>query len=226
MKITYEEPQVTVEKDVCGYAERETHPSYAQIEVARVTHGADTPLYGSHTGHRQTVRLSISRSSVKRNLSTDWHHDECMPLVEVEMSETQFASMITGIGIGGGSCATLLFADGKHVPRIKPIDTKRRQFKREMMQAIEKDVSNHDALAEEIAALKISDKARASLLGKIDKLKNSAKSSANFIADQFDEFVEHTIGAAKQDIDAHLQTQIQRTGLDALGLPERQLLLS
>lgn len=217
MRKQYTEPVVSA--DTTGWGEDRTverHPSYAQIEVTRTSSSGDVALYGSHTGHRNYICLKISQSEVARNLSTDWRHSKALPLIEVALSEAQFASMITGIGIGGGTPCTILEMQGKSVDGIKPIDTKRRLFKREMMKSITKGVNDHNALIEEIKGLKLSEKAKQAMITRVDRMKHQAESAVDFIADQFDEFVEKTVDSAKRDIDAHQMMVVQRAGLQAI----------
>lgn len=88
------------------FENKETHPSYAQLQISRVTSGKRVPLYGTSNQCRETIRISISKSELNRDLNRSWHFPK-EELIEVEMSPSQFAEAITSLNLGGGTTVTI-----------------------------------------------------------------------------------------------------------------------
>jgi hypothetical protein len=99
------------------------HPSFGVVSLSRA-HGTNHSLFGSSITHNNFIILSIKRAILKRNLSHDWiMPDGHAPIVEVEMSATQFAEAITSFNKGEGSPCTITYVDGKQIPSC-PFETK------------------------------------------------------------------------------------------------------
>ena len=84
------------------------HDAFGMIGVTIVTGGSDT-LFGSDLKHGQTVRIRIKRARSQRNHSRDSFFAEDS-LVEVTLSHTQFAEMITSPNRGDGIPCTINYA--------------------------------------------------------------------------------------------------------------------
>ena len=74
----------------------EKQPSYGMIRITKQQGGTHS-LFGSSIKHNNTICLSISQGSKSRELNTDWYAEE-NKIIELELSPTQFADAITGIG--------------------------------------------------------------------------------------------------------------------------------
>src|SRR5271169_5775120 len=83
------------------------HPSFGIVNLVRTTTRGRT-LFGSSILHDTYVTLTISHAQIDRDLSQDWiMEDVSLPhstIVEVDMSATQFAEMITSFSQGGTPC--------------------------------------------------------------------------------------------------------------------------
>jgi hypothetical protein len=88
------------------FESKEAHESYAQLQISRVTSGKRVPLYGTSNQCKETIRVSICKSELHRDLNRNWNFptDE---LIEVEMSPAQFAEAITSLNLGGGTPVTI-----------------------------------------------------------------------------------------------------------------------
>lgn len=84
----------------------ETHPSYGQLEISRVTSNKGVPLYGTSSKFKEIIRLSIHRSELCRSLHRSWYFAKD-PIVEVDMSPAQFAEAITSLNNGSGIPVTI-----------------------------------------------------------------------------------------------------------------------
>src|SRR5271154_1604303 len=90
----------------------EKHESYGMVGINR-TSSSGTNLFGSIATHHSFITLSVKRAEVHRHLASDWYHAEARDLIEIEMSHSQFAEMITSPGIGDGIPCTIRAFDGK-----------------------------------------------------------------------------------------------------------------
>ena len=118
MKDEYEqEPVETREGDTHDRTSRFDHPAFAQIAAHRFTCTPAMPLYGSDFGHHHAVSITIRRSQLNRNLSHDWHFGR-EELIEVHLSEAQWASFVSSMNSGDGVPCTINHLERKRVPRF------------------------------------------------------------------------------------------------------------
>src|SRR5271157_2285441 len=97
----------------------EKHPSYGMVGINR-SQSSGTYLFGSIQKHHSFITLTIKHAEVARHLANDWYHADSLPIVEIEMSHTQFAELITSPGIGDGVPCTIRGLDGKLVEECPP----------------------------------------------------------------------------------------------------------
>ena len=90
----------------------EAHPGWGMIRAARVSGSAT--LFDSEIQHRHFVTVSISPATRKRDLNTDWVHGDINDLIEVEMSEAQWASFVSSMNTTGVPC-TIRRTEGNRV---------------------------------------------------------------------------------------------------------------
>jgi hypothetical protein len=90
---------------------RENHPSYGQLQITRVSSSNRVPLYGTSNQCRETIRITITKSELCRELNRNWNF-ATDPLIEIELSPAQFAEAITSLNVGSGVPVTL-----KRIPR-------------------------------------------------------------------------------------------------------------
>lgn len=188
----------------------ESHPAYAIIGASRVT-STGTSLFGSDFKHHGYVSITVKRATLHRGLSSDRTFGR-EQLIEVKLSEAQWASFVSTMNVGDGVKATLGYVTGEgHVPQIVPITNRREQAHGEMSDALSEAREAIVALRDAAPSKKLREQAEAALR-KID-------SSVPFVANRFAEFTETTIEHAKIEVDAWMTSAIQRAGLQALGAP-------
>ena len=111
--------------------EHKSHPSFAVIQVSRINSSGAVPLFGASIGHSNTIKLTINRAEAIR--STDLSYDRYFPreqLIEIEMTQTQFAEMITSMNYGSGVPVTLRQFNRER-PEDPPVENKRAQHSHE-----------------------------------------------------------------------------------------------
>ena len=85
------------------------HPAFGMLNVTRWTGGAKDGgfrMFGSDLRHRAGLTVTLSTASMRRGLSTDWHHEKDA-LVEFTLSESQWARFVSSVGVGSGVPITL-----------------------------------------------------------------------------------------------------------------------
>lgn len=80
----------------------ETHPSYGSIRLGRVT-GGDGRLFMSPLRHSSRITISIQGARLVRHLNNDTHYPNAQEIIEVEMSEQQFAQFVCSGGAHEGA---------------------------------------------------------------------------------------------------------------------------
>ena len=92
----------------------EKHESYGMVGINR-TSSSGSYLFGSIQRHHSFITLTVKRASRRRTLASDWYSAESLPLIEIEMTHTQFGTLITSPGIGDGVPCTIRGFDGEMV---------------------------------------------------------------------------------------------------------------
>lgn len=207
----YEEVKEYHEEDRIRYE----HPSFAQISVTRRT--GRTNLFGSDFDHDQCVSVQINRAYGYRRYAEDTHQQSFKDtIVEFQMSEAQWASFVSSIGMGSGTQITLSYANGHDIPSIPEVKAVAPKYKEDARKTAQKALNELDTLVEKVNELKISDKQKKELIGHIEISRMNVKANLSFILSQFGEYIEHTLVKAKTEINAYAQSVITRTGIAAL----------
>lgn len=71
-----------------------THPAFGRIKASRVS--GQTVLAGIDYPQAHYITLTISTATLNRNLSRDWWFTD-REVIEVSMSETQWAQMLSAM---------------------------------------------------------------------------------------------------------------------------------
>ncbi|QCG93986.1 hypothetical protein E6C67_08540 [Azospirillum sp. TSA2s] len=189
-----------------------THPAYGQIRASRVSGHAN--LYDSDFNHQHYITITIARSQLHRSLSRDWHfgRDE---LIEVSLSEAQWASFVSSMNVGSGVPCTITRHDGKMIPRLPSPENPAHKFKAEIGKAMQDVQGALSKLASDLDG-PLSKTKVAELRRQIDMLSGRLTGQTGFVADQFDEHVEQTVERAKTEINAYATALVVRTGIEAL----------
>jgi hypothetical protein len=164
------------------------------------------------------LRLRITRASMTRDLSRDWYSagDE---IVEVDMSNSQFAEFVTTHNRGCGIPCTLRYVN-REAMADPPFDDKREQFRHEFREHARKVASKLDdlhAFAESLLTKPTVTKAdRATLAEKVRMARQEVGSNMPFMTDQFDRQMDKSIKEAKGEIEAFALRRIITAGMDAI----------
>ena len=197
---------------------REEHPSYAMIGASRVSSHPGRALFGSDFTHQHYITVTIRKASLRRGLSNDWFSGE-EELIEVALSEAQWATFLSTLNMGQGTPCTLSWMPGEgYMPEIVN-DLNRQAQSREEIDAHMKDGLDYiDAV---IARGKLSKDD----LRNLETAKMKIKESSPWVTSKFDEHAEKTVEKAKIEIEAYLNSAINRAGITALGGTPSPILL-
>lgn len=192
---------------------KETHPSYGVIGASRVQ--GNICLFGSDFIHHNFVTISIRKAELGRGLSNDrpfGYHE----IVEVALSEAQWATFVSSMNVGQGVQCTIQHIDQKRVPGISAPKDRHKQFKIEADKRLDEFGKQLQDLSDNIGKLNLGVKAKEALQFQIKIMKSNLKSNLKFTADQFTEHMEKVTEHAKIEVNAYLENVIHRTGLQAL----------
>lgn len=219
MSVKFEDP-VIVDSPYRKGETIETHPAYGQIRCSR--HTGSSALYGSDFVHHHYMTVSIARSETTRTLSTDWPHAKMPDLIEVAMSESQWAAFISTPNSGMGTRCTIREFDGKVVPWLPEPTNRGEQFRAEMHETVkraQREVQELRVLVQELRMDgKLTDRVRKQLEDKLHQADMAVTSSIDFVAKMFGEHVEKVTDQAKTEVEAYIEARIRSAGLEALGV--------
>jgi len=193
--------------------ERESHPSYGQISIMRVSSSHATTFYGSHLRHSNFIEVEIKESDVIRSLNADRYYDR-NSILRFRMTEAQFATMITSLNMGGGTPITITRRDNQVVPEPTFRDQREKtqlDFEnkvKNVTKTLEAALARLEALAAPGAKL-----SKGELNEAIDGIRTGVREVSNnipFVADQFELTMDKLVTAAKADIETHLGNAVVR----------------
>lgn len=202
--------------DPNGRGEIENHPAYATIRASRVSSSPGTILFASDFRHRQFVHLEILPADRRRDLSTDWVHPLSRPLVQVALTEAQWATFVSSLNIGEGVPCTLERMAGEAVPGILAVTDRRQQFQDEVQAHLKLVADTLDALDKAVQLPALSGKKQAELRSLIQTARQNLGGNLGFVAECFDEHMEATVERAKAEIHGHIGSVLTKAGLKQL----------
>ena len=196
----------------------EEHESYGIIRGCRRQKSVGGTLFGTSTNHMHTISISISTATHKRDLNNDWIHAK-EQLIEIEISENQFAQFITNMNTEGVPCTI------RHLNREKVADppyiSKEELFQKEFESKMKNLAIDLRKATETSTAIlgktNITKADRELLLKDIGNIINKVSTNIPFIREQFQEQLSDMINAAKIEMEAFAEQLIRQKGLEALG---------
>ena len=204
------------------------HESFGLVGVSRVSHSHGTSLFGSSIKHSNSIMLRIKTAEVERHLNRDWYYGKDQ-LIEIEMSSTQFAEMITCMNMGDGVPCTLRYlGDYKRIEN--PPEVKQRQlFEQEFQEKVDKiagfyneDFAQIRELLMKKGTIKVQE--REQVVNSITKLVDILEDSIPFLQKSFNESMDKTVSEAKGEVEAFVMHKV--TSLGIMGLKKEMFKLS
>lgn len=192
----------------------ETHPAYGMIGASRVT--GRVILNGSDFIHHNFIAIRVHTSQLHRGLSSD-HQFAKDQLVELHLSESQWARFVSSMNVGDGVPCTLNYVTGKgYIPEIAKPQNKQAQFTKEYRQTLEKALDEINGLIARFENVKVTGKAE--ILSRLEVTKNHISVNLDFVVKQFGRHIEQKIDDVKIEVGAFIDNAISRAGISAMAL--------
>lgn len=210
-----EEPVVTMEEGPGRMDESVArHPAFVQIGAYR-SQGGHTPLYDSDFTHNAMITIRVSKSELHRNLGRDWHFGR-EEIMEIAMSEAQWATFVSSLNMGSGVPATLRQFNGEIIPGLPKPLSRANQFGEEVRKTLDSSIASLDKLAAAVEAMGLPKGKVAAIQSEISMARMQLHSNVPYAATMFDEHVETGIEKAKAEIHGYMTSVVQRAGLESL----------
>lgn len=198
-----------------------THPAFGMIGADRVS--GKTTLNGTDFVHHNFVAITIRRSELHRDLSRDWHSGR-EELVQVHISEAQWATFVSSMNAGQGVACTLYRVAGEPMPEI-PLRKQETVVQRELADSLRTVNEDLDAAIADVDGLLagLSQVKRDKILARMRHAKRQVDDHLPFAARAFAKTMEATTEKAKIEVNAYMQNAIVRAGLAGLRSGEAPL---
>ena len=200
------------------------HPSYGLLSISRCTSSKPQSLFGSSIQHIHTIRMRISRARMARDLNNDFYFPE-NNIIEIEMSQSQFAEFICSMNVGGGIPITINWLTGEGRIEPCPYNSKRKQFEAEFSDNVNsanenmnKLLSRVNELFEKKTALTKAEKDEIRSL--LREIRADMNGNTDFLYKQFNEQMDKTTLEAKGEVEAFIQNKMNR--IATIALAEKQ----
>lgn len=196
--------------------EVQSHPAFGQISLSRSSGGSGA-LYGSDFDHHHRITLRVSTSTVRHRSGTDWYHgSHFADILELDMSEAQFATFITSANMGEGSPCTLRSIQNRAIPDLPRPRSRTDQFGAEMIKIVQESLDRLQGITDKIDEMNLPKTKAAALKHEVRVAHDLLKSNTPYIAGRFDEHMEVTVEKAKMEVQGFMAGMAQAAGLDAL----------
>lgn len=187
--------------------DEETHPAFGMIGVSRRQCAPGSVLFDSDIQHRTTMAVRISTASRRRHLKSDWLHSE-QEFMEIEMSQSQWASFVASAGVGGGVPCTIRRREDNIIPDI-PLEPRLATSIGEVRGAAEEAFEHIKETFEAYTKTK-----RVAELRALRSAIENAASNVEFAGQSLTEHAENVIEKARADVESFVASAAERRGLD------------
>lgn len=190
--------------------ENEGHPAWGLLGMSRVTSGGTgggAHLFDSDVQHQHYVIVRLSRAKRRRELHRDWTYGS-EDIVEIAMSEAQWASFVSSANIGDGVPVTIRRLMREDMPDF-PHEPRLGESVREVRNAATRALIQIDEAMEKYLAHKT--------VGNLRDLQSAIRNApANmaFAAESLSEHAENVGQRLRADIEAMVVAKAQQLGIE------------
>lgn len=190
------------------------HPAFGQAQVSRYSNTPGAVLFDSDIRHGHTVVLSITKATRKRDLSRDWIHGGTREVAQIEMSEAQWASLVSSMG-SSGVPVTIRSTETDHMVPGLPYDPRLAHSMQEVREAADRTFKG---IQEAVAAYEALDpkagvKERRAAFKAIQSATQHAQSNIAFTSKSLVEHAENVVQRSRADIEAMAIQAAEEMGL-------------
>lgn len=185
----------------------ETHPAFGMIGASRVSGRA--VLFDSDVEHDHFVVLRIGRATRKRDLHRDWiHSGNRADVVEVAMSEAQWASMISSMNTSGVPCTIRYTEKEGNVPGLdfeSRLDLTHREVRNRTKTAMQEVQEAFERVQEKPTKANIRE---------LEMRMKNLPANMEFAAKSLTEHAENVVQKSRADIEAFVINKARQVGLN------------
>jgi hypothetical protein len=197
------------------------HESYGMVQFSRLT-GHSGRLFGSSLPDQGSfIQLRVVRADRRHHLGRDWYHGEQHPLMELDLSNVQFAELLTTMNNGSGVPCTLRYTDGRQMekPPEERLEAQqvRDDFKEKLAQVARNMQESMTKIDEVLSKKSIGQGDRDMIHDLLGLIKQDVASNIPFWLKSFHEATGKIVASAKTEIDAFLTNAVMSAGYKALG---------
>lgn len=200
-----------------------THPAFGMISVNRVnTNG--TTLFGSDLNHQEYINLEVYEGqSCEHSGSTCYMRQRRLPIVSVNLSVAQWATLVSSFGLGEGIPCTLRSkreGEFQQMPFIEAVETTKQRFDRQIKDAVARETAHLQEVLAAITSLSSKGNAGKKELQELQRLAASRignlPSNFAFTNTLIEEQMEHIVAAGKAELEAVATGVAQRLGVKTM----------
>ena len=195
------------------------HPSYGMVGFNRWQGGGYIP-FGSAIRVHNGISLTIMRAQRRHSLSRDWFFGR-KELIEISLTESQFAQLICSMGVGDGVPCTIRHVGGEQAP-LPPQDVpSEATLVHDKIESSAGDVADllrkrTQEMRDIMANSKMSAKDKTALKNALDMFVQEVESNLPFLIGQLREAADHVVTQCKTEVMAFTDRVLRSTGLEHL----------
>ena len=190
-------------------------------------------LYMSNLNNQNWIQLRVYASEdnesygEKRAMSTSRH-----PLIELDLSSSQFAELLTTMNMERGVPCTLMSYNGERISQDnlkndkKPIAVGRDYFEKSVREYTERVKDKVSEYRKDLATMKMSKKDKLRVENLLGGFQTEVTSNLPYYVEMFEEAAVKVVTESKAELDAFVSGGIVKAGLEALGMKGKDLLVA
>lgn len=187
---------------------RESHPAWGLVSAHRVSSTPGVVLFDSDIRHGHYVVVTVKRATRDRSLHRDWIHDTGPDLIEIAMSEAQWASFVSSTNTSGVPCTIRATETQRNVDGLL-FEPRLRESMDEVSGTAEKIRQRLDA-----AVAAVEEKPTKANIRALRLAMEGVSANMEFAAKSLSEHSENVVQKARADIEAMVYQHAERLGLD------------
>ena len=185
------------------------------IQINR-SYGGRNVLFGSNIPHDTCMKLTISQAYISRSFNEN-HYYPTNKIIEIELSPSQYAEMITNLNHGVGVPFTITKFMEERIPNNLSLNDELETVKSEYSESVDKIMDEiRDTIYEIPDEKAMSPKKIKDLKHELANMLYRLTQEAPFMKERFDETLDKIFVEAKASIDDTINLTLANIGLDTI----------
>lgn len=185
------------------------------IQINR-SYGGRNVLFGSNIPHDTCMKLTISQAYISRSFNEN-HYYPTNKIIEIELSPSQYAEMITNLNHGVGVPCTITKFMEERIPNNLSLNDELETVKSEYSESVDKIMDEiRDTIYEIPDEKAMSTKKIKDLKHELANMLYRLTQEAPFMKERFDETLDKIFVEAKASIDDTINLTLANIGLDTI----------